>query len=340
MPGEVDRAALQNLPVKELRRQAAIHNVPLTHIAAAVEKSELIGMIVRAGPVKDTYDVTLGNKVHTASSIMQQMNAPPQPKQKKEKKKKKKKHSSGSSRSSGSRGRRKNRSKSRHRSRSKAKAETQKRAATAKRNRSPSLEVVAQPKRPGQPLRALPAPPTAAAAAKKLAPQKPADDVARRAARIAAKRKLKEANVLALPAPVENLDEESSDEVQELQAPEQAKKDVAQAGMVAAAALGFSVLPKVSVSNLQEPAPGLRPSVRPAEVAAGYGAGIVTSGRVCMAYLQGASCRLGEHCPDKHITDPEEEMQVRREFKMRECNMGANCTRHGCLFRHPGEKVD
>merc|ERR1719433_2547188 len=109
--------------------------------------------------------------------------------------------------------------------------------------------------------------------------------------------------------------------------------------MAAAAAMGFSVVPKAS-HTLTAPAPGLRPSVNAAAARPSVGGAEIAIGRICIAYLCNASCQLGANCPEAHITDPEEEMCVRARFKEQECHFGAECTRHGCLFRHPGEKLE
>merc|ERR1711924_59200 len=54
-----EREMLESMSVKELRRQAAMKNVPLTHISAAVERQELINLIIKAGPVTDKYDAKI-----------------------------------------------------------------------------------------------------------------------------------------------------------------------------------------------------------------------------------------------------------------------------------------
>jgi len=119
------------------------------------------------------------------------------------------------------------------------------------------------------------------------------------------------------------------------------KDDTAQAGMAAAAALGFNVLPKAS-SVPEGPAPGLRPTINaggssgPTQMASVLDKGM----RVCTQYLNWARCDRGAACPEAHIVDPEEEMRVRAKFKLQMCNQGASCTRKSCLFRHPGEAVD
>jgi len=312
------RKELEKLSVKDLRRQAAIHNVMLTQISAAVEKIELVNLILRAGPVRDTYDVSLGLKVHTAASIAAAMLQPPKPKEKKKKKKKSRRSSSSSSSESG---RKRKRSKSRKRSRSR------RRKKSKSKSRSPSLVVVPKRKARAKPaLRALPpSSHTGAASASGGA-------------------------LKALPPIVDTIEDSDSDEVQEqpARAPA-AAPSVVQEGVAAAAALGFDVLPR-EAAPVVAPAPGLRPSVNPgaaggllANVGPG-GAGSMISGipgmRVCMTYMSHASCMLGANCPDTHIMDPEEEMRVRARFKEQECNAGAGCNRKGCLYRHPGETVE
>ncbi|CAJ1344863.1 unnamed protein product [Effrenium voratum] len=80
---------LERLSVKELRLQALRKCVPLAQISAAIEKSDLIGLIVKAGPVLDQYDVSVGAKVWTAESI--ESHQPGKAKKDKEKKSKKEK---------------------------------------------------------------------------------------------------------------------------------------------------------------------------------------------------------------------------------------------------------
>lgn len=310
-----ERVLLEKLSVKELRRQAAVHNVMLTQIAAAVEKEDLINLILRAGPVRDTYDVTLGVKVHNADTIAKEM-AGPKPKPKKKKKSKKRGSSSSSTRS-----------KSRRRSRSLHKRLLQ-RKVPRRKSRSPSVVMVAAPKAPhgGQPMRALPAAPAAGG--------NTAESGAARRARRKAQSALK-----ALPPIVETIVDDPPPKVSTPKVPEPGKPSVAQAGMAAAAAMGFDVLPKAPQHSTSAPAPGLRPTVNIATQSA-YGASMVPGGRICIQYLCHARCDLGAGCPEAHIVDPEEEMRVRARFKEQECHFGAECTRHGCLFRHPGEKLE
>lgn len=350
-----DRERLEKLPVKELRRQAALHDVPLTMISAAVEKPELINMILRAGPVKDSYDVGVGVKVHSATSIAtairQKIEQPKQKKQKKEKKEKKRREtSSSSSRSSRSGGRRKKRS----RSRSKGKADSRQMAVAAaaarrrakklqqgSRSRSPSLQMLTPAGGPpARRLRALPAAGKAAAAPKakalKALPLPPIEADAGDDLEV-----VSTTPAAASAAPAAAKAGADKDASKPSAPPREKPKDIAQVGVLAAAKLGFKVLPKAP-SQTQSPAPGLRPSINTS--AAGmaptpWGASQVNT-RVCIQYLQCARCDLGGNCPDAHITDPEEEMIVRARFKEQMCNYGANCTRIGCLFRHPGERLE
>jgi len=120
------QSTLEKCSVKELRRQAALRSVPLTHISAALEKKDLVNLILRAGPVLDQYDV--GVKVWSADSIAHEASSgrPKKPKAKKAKKKKRKASSSPSS-SSG---------KKRKRSRSR------KAAPKRQKSRSSSLEMI------------------------------------------------------------------------------------------------------------------------------------------------------------------------------------------------------
>lgn len=336
-----DRGGLEKLSVKDLRRRAALHNCQLTHIAAAIEKDDLINLIRSAGPIRDTYDMSLGVKVHTADTIATEL-AAPKPKEKKKKKKRKRSSSSSSTRSSSSRRKKKrSRSKSRRRSKSPRKKEAK------RKDRSPSLEMVAPPKAP--PLRALPAASGAGVAVVATAGMSPAAKAA--AARTRAKGQPRKPAVLkALPDVVETILDDNprrrgaetilDDEVQKV--PDKPRQSVAQAGMAAAAKMGFNVVPKASHAP-QAPAPGLRPSANSAAAIPGAvpgGAPMVRGSRTCVSYLCFAQCHLGANCPEAHIVDPEEEMRVRARFKQQECNMGDKCNRHNCLFRHPGEKVD
>lgn len=113
---------------------------------------------------------------------------------------------------------------------------------------------------------------------------------------------------------------------------------LAQRGMAAAAAMGFDVLPKTPAKPTA-PAEGLRPSINSAAPLP-YGAALMPGGRICIQYLCTSKCDLGGNCPEAHIIDPEEEMRVRARFKEQECHYGAQCTRPGCLFRHPGERFE
>lgn len=66
----------------------------------------------------------------------------------------------------------------------------------------------------------------------------------------------------------------------------------------------------------------------------------IANTRICTNFLSFGKCNMGSSCPDAHITDPDEEMQVRAKFKQQECNFGASCTRVNCLYRHPGEIME
>lgn len=298
---EEELKRLEGLSVKDLRRQAALRDVPLCQIGAAIEKADLIKMILRAPPVLDHYDVGTGVKIHTAESIAAAKTLPPKVKKRK---KKKKRYSSSTSRSSGSRssrsrkGGRRKRSKSRHRSRS------QKRKRS--KSRSPSLIMITS-----VPSAVQPRPPRAARAGTANGVQKTAQG----------------AGALAIA------DASSIVPAADVQAAKQ------QEGMAAAAALGFDVLPKAPAASASAPALGLRPSIN-SGAPAPYGAAQLPGGRVCISYLCTAKCDMGTNCPDAHIIDPEEEMRVRARFKEQMCHFGASCTRSGCLFRHPGEKLD
>mmetsp|Transcript_78787 Transcript_78787/g.219004 ORF Transcript_78787/g.219004 Transcript_78787/m.219004 type:complete len:343 (-) Transcript_78787:100-1128(-) len=310
---EEEKARLQDLSVRELRKQAALKCVPLTHISAAVEKKDLIALILRAGPVLDHYGVSTGVKVHSADSIAKDIAAGVPNKPKKKKKKRKSSHSSSSS--SSSRGRRKKRSKSRRRSRSRGRKRSKSREKKKKsRSRSPSLQMISAPL-------VVTAPKERAAATRK--PAVVDLDEPEPAPALAITDSV--STVLVDPAPA---------------APPSAPEgpDFARAGMAAAAALGFDVLPK-RTSNLPEaPAPGLRPSIN--ALGSAPSNSLLPGGRVCIQYIINSKCELGNKCPDAHIIDPEEEMRVRARFKDQECHFGASCTRAGCLFRHPGERVE
>jgi len=320
-----DRQILDKLSVKELRRQAALKNVPLQQIAAALEKTDLINLIVRAGPVMDHYDVSTGVKIHSAESIA---SAPPMVKKKK--KKKKRRSSSSSDSQSGSHstrsrgGRRKKQGKghrSRSRSRRRKRSKSRRRAKTV--SRSPSIQVIVPTVGPhrasGPVMRAVP-PPVAAT------PERSTPSVAAAAA----------AAAVALPI----TDVSSPATASTPGAPKKpTDPTLAQAGMAAAAALGFDVLPKAPSTGPAAPAAGLRPSINTVTPAP-YGASYMPGGRVCIQYLCTSRCDLGGNCPEAHIIDPEEEMRVRARFKEQECHYGAQCTRAGCLFRHPGEKFE
>mmetsp|Transcript_46452 Transcript_46452/g.89626 ORF Transcript_46452/g.89626 Transcript_46452/m.89626 type:complete len:223 (-) Transcript_46452:283-951(-) len=114
---------------------------------------------------------------------------------------------------------------------------------------------------------------------------------------------------------------------------------IAEKGMAAAAALGFDILPKER-TKMTAPAEGLRPTINTGAPVPFGVAGMPGGGRICIQYLCTSRCDLGGNCPESHIVDPEEEMRVRARFKEQECHYGAQCSRPGCLFRHPGEKFE
>eukprot|EP00929_Paragymnodinium_shiwhaense_P112131 TRINITY_DN80385_c0_g1_i1.p1 TRINITY_DN80385_c0_g1~~TRINITY_DN80385_c0_g1_i1.p1 ORF type:complete len:343 (+),score=131.24 TRINITY_DN80385_c0_g1_i1:101-1129(+) len=308
-----ERAKLDKLTIKELRRQAALSNVPLTHISAAVEKNDLIAMILKAGPALDHYDANTQTKVWSAESIARAANMPKPKKEKKKKKKEKKKKSSSSSSSSESDKKRKKRS------RSEPKMITmQKKKA---RSRSSSLELVSAPLAiANQPAAKRKQRPVEKAKPQVVSIDKTLDDMM--------VTDLTD-DVLALPA-------EATLHVQDEEAP----PDLLQVGKAAAAALGFDVNPKAPAPERQAPKPGLRPSINHLSSTTPFGSAIGPGARPCVAYLTNAKCDLGDKCPDAHIIDPEEEMRVRAKFKEMECHHGSSCSRPGCLYRHPGERVD
>lgn len=296
---------LGKLTVKELRRQAALRNVPLTHISAAVEKQDLVNLILRARPVTDHYDICSSVKVHSAASIAEaQRSGVKQPKEKKVKKKKKRRRSTSSSNSSS--GNRKKRKRSRSLKAIKGRT---------KKSRSPSVTMIIPTITIGQKEKlvleivdtstvSIPS-----AINTPVAKASPAD-IAR--AKIAA----------ATPKPDD--------------------PTLAQRGMAAASALGYDVLPKAPSTSLKAaPGIGLRPSINSAHVGAGMGHVMniqgLTNSRICTNYLTRSRCDMGANCPEAHITDPEEEMRVRAKFKTQECNKGASCQRRECLYRHPNE---
>jgi len=298
---EAEKERLDDMSIRELRKLAALKDVPLTHISVALEKKDLITMIMRAGPSKNHYGVDDAVRVHSAESIAQGIRTGAFDKRNMKKKKKKKRKSSTSS-SDSSKSRKK---KSKEEVRKPNRIENKKEAARVL-SRSPSVEMLDAPRL------ALPAPKRAKARAKK-----------------AADKAVQDLDTLALPAPSvpATLIEDEPDII-----------DVAQAGMVAAAALGFNVLP-IEKELPMAPAIGLRPSIN----VGGGGAPtnvLFNGGRVCFNYIISAKCEYGSRCPDAHITDPEEEMRVRQKFKSMDCNAGAACMRQGCLFKHPGEAVD
>mmetsp|Transcript_6071 Transcript_6071/g.13450 ORF Transcript_6071/g.13450 Transcript_6071/m.13450 type:complete len:333 (-) Transcript_6071:107-1105(-) len=304
MPG-VSIEELEQFSVKELRRQAAVRNVPLQHIAAAVEKKDLINMIINARPITDQYAVGGLTKVHSAESIAYESTLPKQPKRKK---KKSRSRSTISSSSSGKKRKKKRKGRSRSR----------------RRRRSPDAAMKALPqiREAARALLTAQAPPNSAAALSM-------GSAVISGSGIGSKSLLAAGN--SAPILIED----------EAKAP-----SLADAGMAAAAALGFAVQQKPKQAALQGPAPGLRPSINAPLPPAPQQFSIATAslaqlaGRICVEYLCKASCALGANCPEAHITDPEEEMRIRARFKEQECHFGANCTRSFCLYRHPGEKVD
>lgn len=300
----VFREELEQSSVKELRRQAALRSVPLTHISAALEKKDLVNLILNAKPVTDQYDINSNRKVHTAESIAAASRAAERKaKLPKDKKKKKKRKASSSSRSSDS-GKKKKRSRSRkpatkgRRKKSRSSSDCVEMIIPmieiGKKDK-PILEIadtstVSVPSAINIPKARMP---TTAAAKAKAAAEKAAAEPPTEAAR----------------------------------------------GMAAAAALGYNVLPKAASSSLKAAAGSAAGILRPSINTGGntIGAQGLSNSRICTSYLQFARCDMGANCPDAHITDPDEEMRVRAKFKLQECKFGATCTRKGCLFRHPGE---
>jgi len=320
-------AELDSLSVRELIRQAARTNVPLTQISAAVEKADLINLIIRAGPVMDTYDVSIGVKVHTAESIAKHVHTKGGKKTKKKRRKRSSSSSSRSSRSSRScqmarspsRNRRKKKSKSRHRSKSRGRKRSRSRRHGRSRSRSPSIVIVREHlavRGAGAALPDLVPPPDLPTLA--LPPMVPTPGPVN----VDMPVQLKALPPASAPAEAAAVDD----------------RTIAQAGMAAAAAMGFDVLPKAPVA-LSAPAAGLRPTIN-SVAPVPYGASLMPGGRVCIQYLCNSRCDLGTNCPEAHIIDPEEEMRVRARFKEQECHYGGQCTRSGCLFRHPGEKFE
>mmetsp|Transcript_72178 Transcript_72178/g.222992 ORF Transcript_72178/g.222992 Transcript_72178/m.222992 type:complete len:332 (+) Transcript_72178:97-1092(+) len=301
-------AHLKDLSVKELRRQAAVKNVPLTQIAAAVEKADLINLIVKAGPVLDTYDLHLGSKVHSATTIAERATTRVEKKKKPKAKKRKRRSSSssGSSRSSHGRGPGRRAKKSPSKKRSPVRKKRVRTQKSKSRSSSPSLTIIVPPQAPApaSDLRALPAPGAGSG------PEVTID--------------------LSGPAPPAASGKPGKPGDQ---------PTIAQRGMAAAAALGFDVLPKAPASKPAAPAEGLRPTINSAAPVP-YGASLLPGGRICIQYLCTSKCDLGGNCPEAHIIDPEEEMRVRARFKEQECHYGAQCSRPGCLFRHPGERFE
>lgn len=304
----MDLPNLERLSVKELRKHAAIRNVPLTSIAAAVEKRELINMILCAAPVLDQYDINGAPKVHSAESLAA---ANMRPKDKK----KKKRHRSSSSSSSSSGGRRKKKKKK------------------GRKKRSPSITIITPPMKGLPSTLDLTVPmgvPSAAAV--------------KGAAAATAFLQRVEKPPIVVPSAVSPAIKQLTNTSEADKAAAKAKTaTLAQKGMAAAAALGYDVLPKAAQSSLPAaPMEGLRPSVNPpgTGVPVGQYGNPGSIKRVCVNYMMSAKCDLGANCPDAHILDPEEEMHIRAKFKQQECHYGAACTRAGCLFRHPGEKCE
>eukprot|EP00927_Polykrikos_kofoidii_P047741 TRINITY_DN4200_c0_g2_i1.p1 TRINITY_DN4200_c0_g2~~TRINITY_DN4200_c0_g2_i1.p1 ORF type:complete len:365 (+),score=63.02 TRINITY_DN4200_c0_g2_i1:193-1287(+) len=330
---EDERWRLETLTVKELRRQAALKDVPLTHIGAAVEKQDLVTLILKAGPVLNHYDISCGVKIHSADSISKLSHV------KVKKKKKKRKSSTSSSKSSGSRtsrsrsrGRRKKRSKSRRRSRSRPKKRSRSRGKRKSMSRSPSVQLISAP--------LAIAAPGAARGTNTQAATSSAASSASHAAAVAARKKRRAEKALALEAGALAITDEVTCTTPASAVPKsRAGPNVAEVGMAAAAKLGFDVLPKRQSQPQEAPAPGLRPSIN-SVTSTPYGAAMMPGGRVCIAYLCNSKCELGNKCPEAHIIDPDEEMRVRARFKDQECHYGASCTRVGCLFRHPGEQIE
>jgi len=282
--------------------------------------------------VLDHYDTDAGSKVWSADTIAKQGYVKLKKDKKKKKREQRKSTSSGSS--SGSSRKRKKRSKSRKRSRSRGRKKVEPVRQTINLNRpirrvpsrSPSIELVCAP-----------------LSVRNSGVREPKSTPAlrRAAARMCGGKSAKalDANTLAITDLTSSCD---SATVPTFVAEEVESVDIAQAGMAAAAALGFSVLPKPQKQQ-SAPAPGLRPSINSAQsvvAAASLGGAQVLAGRVCISYMISAKCELGSRCPDVHVVDPEEEMRIRARFKSQECQNGAACNRPGCLFRHPGEKFD
>eukprot|EP00928_Gymnodinium_smaydae_P003915 TRINITY_DN11380_c0_g9_i1.p1 TRINITY_DN11380_c0_g9~~TRINITY_DN11380_c0_g9_i1.p1 ORF type:complete len:419 (-),score=111.41 TRINITY_DN11380_c0_g9_i1:175-1431(-) len=387
---EEEKARLESCSIRELRKQAQLRNVPLTHISAAVEKNDLIALVLRARPVLDHYDVSTGVKVHTAESIEQANRIaalrPVREKKKKDKKSKKKKRSSSSS-SSSSRSRSQRR-KGRKRSKSKeaTKKDAAKKDASKKKSRSRSaggggagaarrkaaagaaggagVAATARGKGDRSPsLEVVPAP-LAIASAAASSGSTGAAARAERKARAAAK--AKGAQALAITdasAAAVDLDADEDEEVVAAASPpaaavaaetpssagaavaredleEPSQPNFAEAGMFAAAALGFNVAPKDVPKLPEAPNEFLRPSINKISSASPFGGSVLPGLRVCTQYLTNASCQLGSRCPDSHIIDPEEEMKIRARFKEQMCHNGASCKRPGCLYRHPGETYE
>lgn len=297
--------------MKELRRIACKKNVPLTQISAAVEKSDLITLILRAGPVSDTYDVNLGVKIHSSSTIEKTL------KDKGKKKTRKRKRPRSTSRSSSSpscrslsRGRKKKKGGNGRRSNSPDRKHGKSVQKGKSVSRSPSLVMVVPPK----PVHGR----AAGRAALRALPPAPQTNTAP----VGGLKAIQNVDLTSAATPAKLSDQPTN----------------AEKGMAAAAALGFDILPKER-TKMTAPAEGLRPTINTCAPVP-FGVAGMPGGRICIQYLCTSRCDLGGNCPESHIIDPEEEMRVRARFKEQECHYGAQCSRPGCLFRHPGERFE
>lgn len=294
------QSTLEKSSVKELRRQAALRSVPLTHISAALEKKDLVNLILRAGPVLDQYDV--GVKVWTADSIAHAASSgrPKKPKEKKAKKKKRKASSSSSS-SSGKK-------KKRSRSRKAPPVQVGGRSRKRQKSRSSSLEMII---------------PTITIGKK----DKPVLEIA-------------DTSCVSIPsavnAPVTKRKAAAAEKAAAEKAVTPAARGMAAAAALGYNVLPKG--PSLPVSLTEAPAMGLRPSINTGGHSQGIQ--MLSNSRICTNYLSYGRCDMGANCSEAHITDPEEEMRVRAKFKMQECKKGASCLRKNCLFRHPGELME
>lgn len=379
----LQRAELEKFGVKQLKVHAAKRNVPLTQIASAVEKNDLIALILAAPPILDQYEVGAAIKVHSAESLLYNRNnkslgrsssassrsrSRSNGKKKGKKQKKKKKDRSRS-------GKRKSRSRKRSRSRKKSPSKA------IKVGFMPSSQVHAEPPRlmiaafaegtvvdldfsesddepeiMGTVAASIPAITpdvdlvivTAVKPAPHLEkiPHKAPENLAFLPKTNSLEQKCYSSSVLADASPEAKQTGGGGHSQHPGATPDEPtaiRPDLAQAGMAAAAALGFDVIgPERSASGLQAPPLppmlGLRPSFKPSMRATTGSSSLL--GRVCVEYLCRSQCQHGDRCPEAHIVDPEEEMKVRARFKEQECNFGPTCSRHMCLFRHPGEKIE